>query len=289
MSHSLLPLLKKSVASWSAHKAPKMGAALAYYTVFSMAPLIVLLVGIAGIVVEQDTARQEVVAKAAELMGQSGADTVETILENSAKKGGGIVATVIGAVTLLLGASVVFAELQDSLNTIWEVAPRKQPWTTLIRKRLLAFSMVFALGLLVLLSLVASAVIAGVGAYLRGRVPGFDLLWEGVNTVVLLAIVTLLFATIFRFLPETRIAWRDVWTGAAITGALFILGKFLLGIYIARSAFSSAYGAAGSLIVILLWVFYSAQIFFFGAEFTRAFARRHGSHASVRPPLPAAA
>jgi len=259
-----------------------MGAALAYYMTLSLAPLVVLIVGVLGLVVEQDAARAEIVSKAADLMGSEGASTVESILSHSAKQQAGLVATIIGFIVLLVGASGVFAELQESLNKIWEVPPRDRPWLRLLQKRILSFAMVFGLGFLVLFSLALSAAIAAFSSFVNVWVSGLDPVWEITNSVVLFVLVTLLFAALFRFLPDVRVAWRDVWTGAAITGLLFILGKFLLSFYIQHSAFASAYGAAGSLVVMLLWVFYSAQIFFFGAEFTRAYALREGSHRNKR-------
>lgn len=283
---SFLPLLKETFISWNAHKAPKMGAALAYYTTFSMAPLIVLIVGIAGLVVEQDEARSSIVAQLSTLMGAEGGAIAESILTNSAKQETGLATTMIGLIVLLVGASGVFAELQDSLNIIWDAPIREHPWRALVRERLLSFAMVFVLGFLMLVSLVLSAGIALVGARMKGWAPGFDMIWEGANSLVSFLVITLLFAAIYRFLPDVRIAWRDVWTGALLTSALFILGKYLLGVYIAHSAFASVYGAVGSLVIILVWVFYSAQIFFFGAEFTCVFARRHGSHCTRPEPQP---
>ncbi|WP_395748935.1 YihY/virulence factor BrkB family protein [Prosthecobacter sp.] len=277
-------LLKESFAAWKAHNAPKMAAALAYYATFSMAPLLVLVVGIAGWVVEQDEARHAIITQLSTLMGREGGAIAETILTQSAKQAAGLWATIIGFVILLVGASGVFAELQESLNTIWEVPPREFPWRALIRGRLLSFAMVFALGFLMLVSLVLSAGIAAVSTRMELWAPGFGVLWEGVNSLVTFVVITLLFAAIYRYLPDVRITWRDVWTGAALTALLFVLGKFLLGIYLGHTAFASAYGAVGSLVIILAWIFYSSLIFFFGAEFTNAFARRHGSHCS-RPPL----
>lgn len=277
---SFLPLLKETLASWNAHKAPKMGAALAYYTTFAMAPLVMLTVGIMGLVVERSDARAAVVTQLSTLIGKEGGTIAEAILTHSAKQQTGLWATIIGVVVLLVGASGVFAELQDSLNTIWGVPAREHPWRALIRERLLSFAMVFVLGFLMLVSLLLSAGIAAIGAGMQGWAPGFAAVWESANSLVSFVVMTLLFAAIYRILPDVSIAWRDVWTGAALTTALFILGKYLLGIYIARSAFASMYGAVGSLVILLVWVFYSAQIFFFGAEFTCVFARRNGSHAA---------
>ena len=284
-----LALLKETFAAWNEHKAPKMGAALAYYTTFSLAPLLVIVVGVVGLALKQDRAREEIVAQFSDLVGKEGGTTVNTILSQAATQDTGLWAALIGLVVLLIGASGVFAELQDSLNTIWEVPPRARNWSALVRDRLISFALVFALGFLVLVSLLLSAGVAALGAFMKDRVPGFDAVWEGANSLVLFAVVTLLFAALFRFLPDIKIAWRDVWTGAGLTAALFIVGKFLLGFYIGHSAFASAYGAAGSLVIVLVWVFYSAQIFFFGAEFTRAFARRHGSLCGKPPEVKNAA
>ncbi|WP_395740882.1 YihY/virulence factor BrkB family protein [Prosthecobacter sp.] len=281
---AFIALLKQSFASWNAHNAPKMAAALAYYATFSMAPLLVLIVGIAGWVVEQDDARTAIIAQLSTLMGKEGGTIAEAILTQSAKQAAGIWATIIGFVVLLVGASGVFAELQQSLNAIWEVPPREFPWRALIRGRLLSFAMVFALGFLMLISLVLSAGIAAMSARMELWAPGFGMIWESANSLVSFLVITLLFAAIYRYLPDVRIAWYDVWTGAALTALLFVLGKYLLGIYIGHTAFASAYGAVGSLVIILAWIFYSSLIFFFGAEFTCAFARRHGSHCS-RPAL----
>lgn len=255
-----------------------MGAALAYYTAFALAPLAILVVGFVSLIVEQNQARTAFVAQIAGMVGKDGGAAVEAILAHSAQHGSGIWAAIVGFVVLLLGASGVFSELQDSLNTIWEVPPQSRRWLALIRSRLLSFAMVLALGFLVLVSLLLSAFIAALGNYMKTRAPGLDVVWEWANSLVSVVIVTLLFAVLFRALPDVKVAWRDVWIGSAMTAVLFTLGKYLLGVYIGHSAFASAYGAAGSLIIVLVWVFYSAQIFFFGAEFTRTFAQTHGSH-----------
>jgi membrane protein len=278
-------LLRETAISWDAHKAPKMGAALAYYTALSLAPLVVLVVGMVSLFVEQNSARAEIVAQFSAMLSKEGGATVDAILAHSAKQNASVWATIAGTAVLLIGASGVFGELQDSLNTIWEVPPRERVWLGLIRERLLSFAMVFVLGFLVLVSLLLSAAIAAIGVYLKNWAPGFDVFWESVNSVISFGVVTVLFASLFRFLPDIKIAWGDVWLGALLAAALFILGKFLLGFYIGRSAFASTYGAAGSLIIVLFWVYYSSQIFFFGAEFTRAYARCCGSHRDARPEL----
>lgn len=283
---AIFSLLKQTFNAWDEHNTTQMGAALAYYTVLSLAPLILLIVGILGLVVEQDSARHEIISQASALMGKDGAATVEAILNHSARQEAGLAATIIGFVVLFIGASGVFAELQDSLNKIWEVTPRTRFWIRLFRKRLQSMVIIFSLGFLVLLSLLFSASIAVVTAFFSTWASGLDLLWEGVNSIVLFILVTLLFASLFRFLPDVRIAWRDVWLGSATTGGLFILGKFLLGFYISRSAFASAYGTAGSIVIVLLWLYYSAQIFFFGAELTRAYALQQGTHQNEVPATP---
>ncbi len=280
VTKSFFQLLKETFIAWNAHKAPKMGAALAYYTTFSMAPMVMLAVGVIGLVVAQADAQASIVSQLSTIMGSEGGTIAEAILTHSAQQQTGLWATLTGLVVLLVGASGVFAELQDSLNIIWEVPPRERPWRTLIQERLLSFVMVFVLGFLMLVSLLLSAGIAALGAGMKSWAPGFEAVWESANSLVSFVVMTLLFAAIYRFMPDVRIAWRDVWTGAALTTALFILGKYLLGIYIAHSAFTSMYGAVGSLVILLVWVFYSAQIFFFGAEFTCVFARRKGSHRS---------
>ncbi len=279
----LLPLLKDTFASWSAHKGSTLGAALAYYTALALAPIVILVVGIVSLLVEKSAASAGFVAQISSMVGKDGGATVQSILDHSAQHSAGVLATVVGFVVLLVGASGVFTELQDSLNVIWEVPPQPRPWLAFIRARLLAFAMVFTLGFLVLVSLLLSTLTALLGTYLKSRAPGLDALWECANSLVSVVVVALLFAVLFRALPDVKIAWRDVWIGAAMTAVLFTLGKYLLGLYLGHSAFASAYGAAGSLIIVLVWVFYSAQIFFFGAEFTRAFAQTHGSHRDAPP------
>ena len=253
-----------------------MGAALAYYTVFSLAPLVVVALAVLSLVFEAESARTQLVAEFANYIGKEGAGAIEAILAQNARSGSSWWTALIGFAVVLFGASGVFAELQDSLNQIWEVKKQSgHAIRDLLKTRLLSFSMVFAIGLLLLTSLLISAGIAAADKYFGDRLPGADLVWEAANVVVSLIVSTLLFATIFRVLPDVRIAWRDVWIGAALTATLFVIGKTLLGLYLGRSAPGSSYGAAGSLIVILVWVYYSSQILFFGAEFTRAFSMRH--------------
>ncbi|HBY97286.1 MAG TPA: ribonuclease BN [Chloroflexi bacterium] len=271
-------LLKETFSEWSEDKASRLAAALAYYTVFSLGPLLIVVIAIAGVVFGQEAARGQIVAQAQGLIGRSGAQAVQTIIQNARQPTSGIVATSIGIVTLLLGASGVFGQLQDALNTIWEVMPKPgRGLMGAITDRFVSFTMVLGIGFLLLVSLVLSAVLTGLATFFGDvlPIPGFVL--QIVDFVVSFAVITLLFAMIYKVLPDVEIAWGDVWIGAAMTSLLFTIGKFLIGLYLGRSAVTSTYGAAGSLVVILLWVYYSAQILFFGAEFTQVHARRYGS------------
>ncbi|MEP6670842.1 MAG: YihY/virulence factor BrkB family protein [Chthoniobacter sp.] len=282
----MLSLFIETFQQWNLHKAPKMGAALAYYAVLSLAPLVILVLSIMSLLVQRDAARAEVVGQFASLAGQQGAAMVDTILTSSASPKAGVIATVVGFVVLLIGASGAFGELQDSLNQIWGVPVANRPWTAMIKDRLLSFAMVFVIGFLLLISLVLSAGLAAASKFMQGYLPATQSLWELTNAGLSFVVVTVLFALIFRVLPDRRIAWRDVWVGAGITALLFTLGKFLIGLYLGQAAVASSYGAAGSLIIILLWTFYSAQILFFGAEFTQVFARRYGTHQGELAPTP---
>ncbi|HEX8311727.1 MAG TPA: YihY/virulence factor BrkB family protein [Chthoniobacteraceae bacterium] len=278
-----LNLLKETASCWSAHKAPKMGAALAYYTVFSLAPLVILVLSIVSIFYERDAARAQLVREASSFIGSQGAEIIDGILKQGAQNGTNRWSAVIGFLVVLFGASGAFAELQDSLNHIWGVKERTgRAFWIKIKDRLLSFSMIFVIGFLLLVSLLISAAIAAADKYMSGVLPGADMIWQVGNIIIPLAITTILFATIFKVLPDVRIAWRDVWVGGFLTATLFTVGKLLLGFYLGRSAIGSSFGAAGSLIVVLAWVYYSSQILFFGAEFTRVYAERHGTHHGKR-------
>ncbi|MEQ1752490.1 MAG: YihY/virulence factor BrkB family protein, partial [Prosthecobacter sp.] len=207
-----------------------------------------------------------------------GAEVMEMILAKTAAESAGLLGTLIGFVVLLIGASGVFGELQDSLNQIWGVSSKRHPVFIMVKERVFSFAMVFVMGFLMLVSFMFSAILAAAGTWLHTQLPGLDSSWEWANSVISLLVVALLFALIFRLIPDTRITWKDVWLGALIAAVLFVLGKFVLGFYFGRSALASSYGAAGSLIIILVWVYYSAQILFFGAAFTRVYATRFGSH-----------
>ncbi len=255
-------------------------AALSYYTVLSLAPLLLIAIAVAGTFFGEQAARGEIVEQVSNLIGTEGAQVIQTAIENADSPGGGsLVASVVSITVLLWGASRVFAQLQDALNTIWgvEKKPEKGVVMTFARKRLLSFSMVLGIGFLLLVSLLVSALLNGLTKFMSGFLPGTDFLWMILNNAVSLGVITLLFAMIYKYLPDVRIAWGHVMVGALMTSLLFTLGKFAIGFYLGRSSFGSVYGAAGSLVVLLVWVYFSALIFFFGAEFTQAYTRRTGS------------
>ncbi|OYW76891.1 MAG: hypothetical protein B7Z37_06765 [Verrucomicrobia bacterium 12-59-8] len=275
---TFLSLLRETFRQWDVHRVPKMGAALSFYTVFSLAPLSILVLSLLSLVVERTAARAEIVGQFRNFVGNQGAEMMELILRQTATKSTGLFETLTGFGVLLVGASGVFGELQDSLNQIWGVSSQRHPVFTLVKERLFSFSMVFVMGFLMLVSLLFSAIIAVAGGRLHARFPNLDGPWAWGNDVFSLLVVALLFALIFRLVPDTQITWRDVWLGAVITAVLFELGRFVLGFYFGRSSLASTYGAAGSLIIVLVWVYYSAQILYFGAAFTHVYAQRQGSH-----------
>jgi membrane protein len=270
-------LLKQTYAEWVEDKAPRLGAALAFYSILSFAPLLVIAIAIAGAVFGEEAARGEIVGQIDQLVGHEGAVAIQQMIEHANRPGAGLVAATLGIATLLIGASGAFGQLQDALNTIWEVRPKpgRGVWG-FIRDRFLSFVMVLGTGFLLMTSLVISAAIAGLSKYLTDLLPG-AWIWQVVNQVVSFGVFTLLFALIFKYVPDAKVAWKDVWVGAAVTALLFTIGKFLLGVYLGRGSVGSAYGAAGSLVVLVVWIYYSAQILFFGAELTQVYAKRHGS------------
>jgi membrane protein len=261
----------------------RLAAALAYYTLFSIAPLLVVALGIAGLAFGEDAARGQIFGPLQSLLGAKSADAVQNAVAAASIKSSGLFATVTGLATLLVGASAVFAELQDALNTIWDVKPPPSAgmWDA-IRKRLLSASMVAVIGFLLLVSLAVSAMLNAIGAYMGGILPVSAFFLEAVNFLVSFGVITLLFAAIYKFLPDIDNKWSDVWIGAIATAALFTVGKTAIGLYIGQAALDSTYGAAGSLLVVLVWVYYSSLILFFGAEFTHVYARRRGSQLDGR-------
>ena len=279
---STFRLLKEAVKEWQEDKVSLLAAALAYYTVFSITPLLVIAIAIAGAVFGRDAARGEILEQINSLVGEQGAQVIEVGLNNASQPELSNVASIISVVVLLIGASGVFAQLQEALNTVWDVKakPDRGIWN-FIRKRLLSFGMVLAIGFLLLVSLILSAVLSGVSKLQINLLPGITPVWQLLNFAISFGFITLLFALIYYYLPDVKILWKDVWIGAIMTALLFTIGKFAIGLYLGRGSLGSAYGAAGSLIVFLAWVFYSAQILLFGAELTQVYARKRGR--SIRP------
>jgi membrane protein len=275
----IFAILKQAGSDWMDDQAPTLGAALAYYTVFSLAPLLIIAIAIAGLVFGHEAAQGQIFDQLRGLLGEASAKSMQDMVQNAnAKPATGVVATVIGVVTLLFGASGVFGQLQTSLNTIWEVQPKPgRGFMGIVRDRILSFGFIVVIGFLLLVSLVLTAAIALFAEWFGEMFPGMEALAQVLNFVLSLAMITLLFAMIFKFLPDAKIAWHDVWIGAFITAVLFTVGKFALGLYLGKSGVGSSYGAAGSLIILLLWVYYSSQILFFGAEFTQVYANLFGT------------
>lgn len=276
--NALKYLVTQSFAEWREDNASRLSAALAYYTIFSIPPLLIIAIAIAAQLFDRAAVQQQVINQIGGLIGDAGAEVVESILDNSDEPGETAVAAIISVFTLLLGASGVFGELHNALNAIWEVQakPGRGIWGT-IKDRFFSFTMVLGVGFLLLVSLIISAGLAAVNEFISGVMPGLVILAQVINFLVSFGVVTLLFGLIYKVVPDVKIAWRDVWVGALVTAFLFTVGKFAIGLYLGNSAPGSTYGAAGSLIVLLLWVYYSAQILFFGAEFTQVYANRFGS------------
>lgn len=279
-----LRILWASIKSWSSDNVPRLGASLAYYTLFAISPILIISIAIAGSIFGAEAVRGEIVGQIDQLIGTEGAKAVQALLEGAHRDQSGTLAIVIGTLTLLVAASGAFLELQHALNTIFRVKtdPKKSGIKQLIKNRLRSFGLVVSIGFLLLVSLFVSAALAAIsGRVQRAELVGPTLL-QVFNILISIAVITLLFATIYRFLPDVRLAWRDVWTGAFVTAILFTVGKFLIGLYLGRSSVASSYGAAGSVIVLLTWVYYSAQVVLLGAEFTRVYAEyREGA-----PPPP---
>lgn len=274
-----LALCKQAVKSWSDDYAPSMGAALSYYSVFSMAPLLLIVISVAGLVFGEEAARGELFGQLAGLMGADAAKTLETLLASVNKPAQGIVSTLIGVAVLLIGATTVFGELQNALDRIWRAPVRKEAsglWN-LLHTRLLSFGMVLGIAFLLMVSLVLGAVVSALGKWWGDALVGWEILAQLINIVLGFALTTGVFAMIYKLMPRVQVRWYDVWIGAAATALLFTVGRFLIGLYIGKSGVASSFGAAGSLIVIFVWVYYSAQVFLMGAEFTWLYARQYGS------------
>jgi len=278
---SIWGLLKAAADGWSSDKVPRLGAALSYYTVFAIPPLFVMVIFIASLIFNPAEVRSALFSEVGGLIGQKSAQAIESAIAARSESHQGVLAGAVALVTLVITAMGLFVELQSALNTIWQVEakPGHGLWG-FIRIRLLSFAMVVGIGFLLLVSLIVTAALAAIIKYVGGRMPGSGALWVVANDVVAFAIIAVLFAMIFKVLPDVRIPWRYVWGGAGVTALLFTVGKFLLGWYLGRSSIVSAYGAAGSIVLVLLWVYYSAQILFFGAEITKAYAALHAAPVS---------
>jgi membrane protein len=277
----LAALGRRAVAAWVDDYAPSMGAALAFYTLFSLAPLLLICLSIAGMALGEEAARGELFGELTAMLGPAGASAVESLLASAREPGGGIVATIVGAVMLVVGATAVFGELSDALDRIWRAPPdarrRRSGLVGMLRGRLLSFGMVVALGFLLVVSLAASAAVAALTRRWSPDVAGWQPFAWMLDATLGLLLVTVLFALVYKTLPSVRVAWRDVWTGAVVTAVLFTAGKAAIGWYIGTSGVASGFGAAGSLIAVLVWVYWSAQVFLLGAEFTWLYATTFGS------------
>lgn len=275
----LWDMLVQTFSDWSADRAPRLAAALAFYTTLSLAPLLLVVISVAGLLFGREAVQGQLVNQLGTVTGPDGAQAIRDMLAAADQPAESTIASLIGLLTLAFGAAGVVWQLKDALNTIWEVPddPR-QSWWAMARERLVSFALVLGIGFVLLASLVISTALATISGYLHESVlPGSDVIWMTLNFVVSFAIVTLLFALIFKFVPDVHVRWSDVWIGAIGTAVLFEIGKHLLSFYLGRAGVSSAYGAAGSLAVVLVWIYYAAQILFFGAEFTQVYSRRFGS------------
>lgn len=274
----LWSVLGRAVSGWWNDNVPHLGAALSYYTLFALAPILVIAIAIAGFAFGHEAVQGGIVEQIDGLVGQEGARAVQAMLQGAARPSSSILATVIGSITFFIGATGVFLELQTALNTIWRVKPKASgSWfRVLLLQRLISFALVVAVGFLLLTSLLVSAALAAVHRYMGTAYPGGAVLWQAVNVIVSLGVITLLFAMVYKVLPDVELAWSDVWVGGLVTAGLFTIGKSLIGLYIGTSRFSSTYGAAGSVIVLLVWVYYSSQVILLGAEFTREYVAQFG-------------
>jgi membrane protein len=278
---SIWATLRQAFAAWNAHEAPRLGAALAFYTVLSLAPLVIVVIGIAGLFFGRSTAQTQLLTQVESMIGHQGAEAVKAVVQHGETPAYGGIAAIIGMITLLFGASGVFGELKSALDKMSDVKPERGGglWGT-IKQRLFSFGMVLAVGFLLLVSLLVSAALAALSKFVSGLLPMPGIILTSIDFALSFGAITVLFALIFRYVPAARAAWRNVWIGAAVTALLFVIGKFLTGLYLGKAAVGSAYGAAGSLVVVIVWVYYSAMIFLFGAEFTHAM----DSGGKPRPP-----
>lgn len=272
-------LLKEATQAWLDDYAPSMGASISYYALFSLAPLLLIVISVAGLVFGEEAAQGEIVAQLVGIMGHEGAEAVQAMLKAAREPKESIAATCFSLVIFLIGATATFAELQNALDRIWRVPAlkRKSGLWHLLRTRFLSFGLVLGMGFLLTVSLAVSAALAALGQWWKAWFLGWEVVLELVNFAVSACIFMLLFASIYKTMPRAKIAWRDVWTGATVTSLLFMVGKALIGLYLGKSGLASGFGAAGSVVVLVAWVYYSAQIFLWGAEYTWVYANRHGS------------
>src|SRR6476646_335489 len=281
---ALWHLTKEAGSDWIHDRAPRLGAALAYYTVFSLVPFLVVVIAGIGLVFGEEASQSAILSQIAELVGEQTAAAIKDMIQRANQPSTGIFATAVAVATLLIGASGVFGQLQDALNTVWGVEPKegRGVWG-FIKDRFLSFVAVLGTGFLLLVSLIFSSALAAFGKWFGGLLPLPEAVLQLMNFAFSFLVVTGLFALIFKVLPDAKVAWRDVWIGAALTSALFTIGKFALGVYLGKSNVASAYGATGSLVLVLLWVYYSAQILLYGAEFTQVYANRVGERIVPTP------
>ncbi len=279
-------LIRDTYLEWRADRAHRLAAALAFYTAFSLAPLLVIGIAVAGALFGQEAVRGEIVGQARGLIGDQGARAVEALVRNARRPGSGVLPSIMGVAALIFAALGVFNMLQDAMNTLWNVkGMRRNWWKSFLVDRAVSFAMMLATGFLLLVSLLVSAGVSAARHVAQGYLPAWLDLLGWVNVALDLTVVTVLFAFIFRFVPDTEVAWKDVWWGAALTSIFFTAGKLGIGLYLGNSSIASSYGAAGSLAVILIWVYYSAQILFFGAEFSQVYAHRCGSRKGMKPKI----
>ncbi|MGB3535816.1 MAG: YihY/virulence factor BrkB family protein [Microcoleaceae cyanobacterium] len=275
-------LLKQAVKEWQQDKVPILAAALAYYMLFSIAPMLIIVIAVVGFIVGESVARQEVIEQMEGLIGADAAESVRMVIQNQFKPASNIIATVVAILTVIFGATTVVVQLKQALNMIWDVAAKPgQGVKGFIVTRIKSILMIMGIGLILLLSLILSAVLTGVGGILEQNLPVPSIVWSLADNLISVLLMTLLFGQIYRVLPDVEIAWKDVLVGSVITAILFTLGKAGISLYLGTSSVGSAYGAAGSLVIFLMWMFYSAQIFLFGAELTKVWARTYGS--KIRP------
>ena len=271
-------MLGETIYEWYEDRAPRLGAALAFYTVFALAPALIVIIALAALLLGKEAAQGQILKEVQNLIGPAGAQAIQAAIDSARSAGGSLLATGLGVLTLLFGLWGVFGELQDALNTIWGVTAKPGRGVIgAIKQRFWSFTMVVGIGFLLLVSLAASAWLAAVGKFFAEMSPLPVAVMETANALLSFVIITLMFTVIYKLLPDVRITWGNVWVGAAVTALLFTIGKSVIGFYLGRSTVASVYGAAGSLVVILLWIYYSAQVVFFGAEFTKVYSRRFGA------------